>query len=159
MSIPLYKLDVVDISDPRLYRLFQIPFNERSERGHQMYKIRDRKFIGLKIKDGRKDSGLTQEELAEAIGITYQQLQRYENGKSNLNTGRLQAIANVLDVPITYFFEETTGVKIKIMEREHTYLSSKEKEFVENLRKIDKTDCQKCIFFLLKHTAEKEGKS
>ena len=124
-----------------------------------MYKIKDRKFIGTKIKNRRKDSGLTQEELAEAIGITYQQLQRYENGKSNLNTDRLQAIANVLDVPITYFFEESTGGKIKIMERDHTYLSSKEKEFVENLRKIDKTDCQKCIFFLLKHTAEKEGKS
>ena len=127
-------------------------------RGNQMYKIKDRKFIGLKIKDRRKDSGLTQEELAEAIGITYQQLQRYENGKSNLNTDRLQAIANVLDVPITYFFEETIGGRIKIMERE-SYISPGEKEFVENLRKIDKTDCQKCIFFLLKQAAEKEGKT
>lgn len=123
-----------------------------------MYKIRDRKFIGWKVRVRRQELGLSQERLAEAIGITYQQVQRYENGSSYLNTDRLQTISNVLDVPVTYFFEEPIGEKIKIMERGNTYLSPQEKELVENLRKTENNDCQKCIFILLKFVAGKGRK-
>lgn len=121
-----------------------------------MYKVRDRKFIGIKIKTRRKDLSFSQERLAEEIGITYQQLQRYENGTSNLNTDRLQAIANILDVPITYFFEEPPGGKIRIMERENPYFSPQERQFVETLRKIENTECRDCMFTLVKHVAGKK---
>ena len=125
-------------------------------RGGHMYKVRDRKFIGIKIKIRRKELSFSQEHLAEEIGITYQQLQRYENGTSNLNTDRLQAIANILDVPITYFFEEQAGGKIKIMERENPYFSPQERQFVETLRKIENTECRDCMFTLVKHVAGKK---
>ena len=65
-----------------------------------MYQIKDRKFIGIRIKRRRRELGWTQEKLAEAIGVTYQQLQRYEGGKGHLNTDRLQALSNALDIPI-----------------------------------------------------------
>lgn len=121
-----------------------------------MYRIKDRKFIGMKIRDRRKELGLSQERLAEAIGITYQQLQRYENGRSYLNTDRLQAITRVLDVPLTYFFEERGEGKVSIMDRGYPYnMSSEEREFVACLRKIDNFDYKKSILIFLQLAARK----
>lgn len=124
-----------------------------------MYRIMDRKFIGIKIKDRRKELELTQEELAEAIGVTYQQFQRYENGKSHLNTDRLQAISNALDVPITYFFEEPGEGKIKITDGEYPYISSEEREFVKYLRKIENDEYKKGILIFLQLAAKRGKKS
>ena len=53
--------------------------------------------------------GLSQEKLADAIGITFQQVQKYEKGTNRMGSGRLQQIANVLQVPVTFFFEEVPG--------------------------------------------------
>ena len=123
-----------------------------------MYRIKDRKFIGMKIRDRRKELGLSQERLAEAIGITYQQLQRYENGRSYLNTDRLQAITSVLDVPLTYFFEERGEAKVSIMDKGYPYnMSSEEREFVAHLRKIDNSDYKKSILTFLQ-LAVRKGK-
>lgn len=123
-----------------------------------MYRIKDRKFIGLKIRGRRKELGLTQEKMAEAIGITYQQLQRYENGTSYLNTDRLQAISNVLDVPVTYFFEEQGERKVSIMDRGHPYMSPEETEFVKYLRKIDNAEYKRSILSFLQLAAGKKKK-
>jgi len=120
-----------------------------------MYRIKDRKFIGSKIRHRRKELGLTQEKLAEALGITYQQLQRYENGKSYLNTDRLQAISNVLDVPIAYFFEEQGERKVSIMDRAHPYISTEETVFVKYLRKIDNAEYRRSILTFLRLAAGK----
>lgn len=128
-------------------------------RGISMYRIKDRKFIGMKIKERRRELGLSQEKLAEAVGITYQQLQRYENGTSYVNTDRLQALSNVLNVLITYFFEEPGEGKIKIMERGYTYVSPEEREFVEYLRKIDNAEYKKSISIFLQLAAGKGKKS
>lgn len=124
-----------------------------------MYRIKDRKFIGVKIRDRREELGLTQEEVAEAIGVTYQQLQRYEKGTSKLNTDRLQAISHALDVPLTYFFEEPGEGKIKITESEYPYISPEEREFLKCLRKIDNGDYKKGIFIFLQLAAKKGKKS
>lgn len=123
-----------------------------------MYRVKDRKFIGLKIRERRKELGLTQEKLAEALGITYQQLQRYENGTSYLNTDRLQAISNALNVPITYFFEEPDEERIKIMDRGHPYMSPEEKEFMKYLSKIDNPEFKKSILIFLQLAAGKKKK-
>jgi transcriptional regulator with XRE-family HTH domain len=49
--------------------------------------------------------GLTQQQLAQLIGVTYQQAHKYERGINRVSAGRLFEIAGVLGVPITYFFE------------------------------------------------------
>lgn len=123
-----------------------------------MYRIKDRAFIGLKIRDRRKELGLTQEKLAEILGITYQQLQRYENGTSYLNTDRLQAISNALDVSIPYFFEEKGEGKVSIMDRGHPYMSPEEREFVEYLRKIENADYKRSILTFLQLAVGKKKK-
>jgi transcriptional regulator with XRE-family HTH domain len=49
--------------------------------------------------------GLTQQQLADLIGVTYQQAHKYERGINRVSAGRLFEIARVLSVPVTYFFE------------------------------------------------------
>lgn len=123
-----------------------------------MYLIKDRKFIGMKIRNRRRELGFSQERLAEAIGITYQQLQRYEGGKGHLNTDRLQALTGALDVPISYLFEETSEERIKVRESDR-YISQEEREFVEYLREIDNEEYRKSIKVFLQLAAGKKKKS
>jgi transcriptional regulator with XRE-family HTH domain len=53
--------------------------------------------------------GLTQQEMAEMIGVTYQQAHKYERGINRISAGRLHAVAQVLGVDIGFFFEELEG--------------------------------------------------
>jgi transcriptional regulator with XRE-family HTH domain len=62
-------------------------------------------YVGALIKRLRKQRGVSQEALGEALGVTFQQIQKYENGINRVAAGRLQRIAKALDVPIEYFFE------------------------------------------------------
>ena len=123
-----------------------------------MYLIKDRKFIGMKIRNRRRELGLSQERLAEAIGITYQQLQRYEGGKGHLNTDRLQALTGALNITISYLFEETSEERIKVRESDR-YISQEEREFVEYLREIDNEEYRKSIKVFLQLAAGRKKKS
>ncbi|MEQ1610308.1 MAG: helix-turn-helix transcriptional regulator [Hyphomonadaceae bacterium] len=60
---------------------------------------------GERICKRRKSLELSQEELASRLGVTYQQLQKYENGKNRVSAGRLYDIATVLKTSIAYFYE------------------------------------------------------
>lgn len=62
-------------------------------------------FVGQKLKSRRNLNGITQENLAEAAGITFQQVQKYEKGRNRLSASRLFQFARVLDVPVAYFFD------------------------------------------------------
>lgn len=62
-------------------------------------------FVGQRLKTRRNLIGITQENLAEAAGITFQQVQKYEKGRNRLSASRLFQFARVLNVPIAYFFE------------------------------------------------------
>lgn len=64
----------------------------------------DRK-ISRRLKALRTKRGLTQAALAERIGISYQQYQRYENGSNRITSGRLKKLADVLDVDLHVFFD------------------------------------------------------
>ncbi len=52
---------------------------------------------------------MSQGKLADAIGLTFQQVQKYEKGTNRMGSSRLQQVANVLQVPVTYFFEGAPG--------------------------------------------------
>jgi len=60
--------------------------------------------IGRKIRALRLQRGLSQTSLAEGIGLTFQQVQKYEKGTNRVSAGRLQKIADMLDTPVTFFF-------------------------------------------------------
>jgi transcriptional regulator with XRE-family HTH domain len=63
------------------------------------------KDIGQRVRVRRLEKGLSQTELAMRIGVSFQQVQKYENGRNRISASRLQRIAELLDVPITFFFE------------------------------------------------------
>src|SRR3954470_298665 len=60
--------------------------------------------IGRKIRALRLERGLSQSRLAEGIGLTFQQVQKYEKGTNRVSAGRLQQISDLLNVPITFFY-------------------------------------------------------
>ena len=61
--------------------------------------------VGQRIRAFRKEANLSQTELADQIGVTFQQLQKYEKGTNRVGAGRLTLIARALDLPIIAFFE------------------------------------------------------
>ena len=61
--------------------------------------------VGQRIRAFRKEANLSQTELADQIGVTFQQLQKYEKGTNRVGAGRLTMIARALDLPIIAFFE------------------------------------------------------
>ena len=65
--------------------------------------------VGRKIRSQRILLGLSQTELGLKLGITFQQIQKYERGTSRLSVGRLKRIADIFDVAISFFFDGATG--------------------------------------------------
>ncbi len=62
-------------------------------------------WVGRRIRQRRLERGQSQTELANALGITFQQVQKYENGTNRISAGRAYAAAQHLGVPLDYFFE------------------------------------------------------
>jgi transcriptional regulator with XRE-family HTH domain len=62
-------------------------------------------YVGGRVRLRRMELGMTQEMLGERLGVTFQQVQKYENGTNRISAGRLYTVARKLEVPITYFFE------------------------------------------------------
>jgi transcriptional regulator with XRE-family HTH domain len=68
------------------------------------------RHVGARIRERRTMLGLTQEQFAKMIGVTYQQAHKYEYGTNRVTAGRLYEIARALDAPITYFYEGVDDV-------------------------------------------------
>ena len=62
--------------------------------------------LGKKLRMRRLSLGLTQTKVAQAINVTFQQIQKYEKGTNGVSSSRLMQLSSFLKVPITYFFED-----------------------------------------------------
>ncbi len=62
--------------------------------------------VGSRVRLRRTLLGLSQEKLGEAIGLTFQQIQKYERGANRVGASRLYALSHVLDVPVAFFFDD-----------------------------------------------------
>ena len=62
--------------------------------------------VGRRVRQRRTLLGLSQEKLGEAVGLTFQQIQKYERGANRISASRLYAFSHVLDVPVPFFFED-----------------------------------------------------
>jgi transcriptional regulator with XRE-family HTH domain len=63
------------------------------------------RFIGARVRTRRMLAGMSQGKLGEALGITFQQIQKYEKGTNRISVSRLHQMADVLGVPVGYFYE------------------------------------------------------
>jgi transcriptional regulator with XRE-family HTH domain len=89
--------------------------------------------IGRAIKQRRLALGMSQEKLAEQLDVSYQQVQRYENGSSKLNVENVQTVAEVLDLPVTFFFNPDNLLPVELP---HPYTSDDEHELLTSFRTI-----------------------
>jgi len=112
---------------------------------NMMKGIKSGKIIGSRIKQRRRSLGLSQEKLAENLGVSYQQVQRYENGTNLLSTDKLQVVADFLAVPVGYLFlEDDRAVKIEVK-----YESREEAKLLRLYRNIDNR-YKTCITTIIK---------
>ena len=67
--------------------------------------------VGYRVRLRRVLIGMSQERLGELLGLTFQQVQKYERGINRIGAGRLYEVAEILDVPISFFYEGVNGVE------------------------------------------------
>ena len=113
--------------------------------------------LGKKLRMRRLSLGLTQTKVAEAINVTFQQIQKYEKGTNGVSSARLLQLSSFLKVPIKYFFEDyqdfsstnnsnvtSKDINYSFLVRLFNELEPQQKErLLEVLR--DKTDLRKAI--------------
>lgn len=63
------------------------------------------KHVGSRVRMRRMMLGMSQEKLGDALSLTFQQVQKYEKGTNRIGASRLQQIAGILQVPVSFFFE------------------------------------------------------
>ncbi|MZR31270.1 helix-turn-helix domain-containing protein [Sneathiella litorea] len=111
--------------------------------------------VGERIRERRTMMGLTQEHLAKALDISYQQVQKYETGANRVSAGRLFEIAKRLEVDVAYFFENlepaTTSIPL-----EHGGKNRSTIELVRNYGEIDEPAVRSAVSGLIKSLAGKE---
>ena len=112
--------------------------------------------LGKKLRMRRLSLGLTQTKVAQAINITFQQIQKYEKGTNGISSLRLLQLANFLKVPVVYFFEDypsyigndtnnqsSEDLNYSFLAKLFNGLSDKEKEKIllvlKNTRALEKT--------------------
>lgn len=103
--------------------------------------------VGGKIRYRRKYIGISQTELGKKIGVSFQQIQKYENGSNRVGAGRLQEIANILDVDISFFYTDISE-KRNISYPYDEGISSKEYCLLRGFRQL-KPKKQKAILWLV----------
>ena len=67
------------------------------------------KHVGGRVRMRRMMLGMSQGKLADALKLTFQQVQKYEKGANRISASRLQQMANILQVPVTFFFDDAPG--------------------------------------------------
>src|SRR5205823_5758788 len=63
------------------------------------------KYVGSRVRMRRIMLGMSQEKLGEALGLTFQQIQKYEKGTNRVGASRIQQISEILQVPVSFLFE------------------------------------------------------
>ena len=116
------------------------------------------KHLGAKLRMRRLALGLTQTKVAQAINVTFQQIQKYEKGTNGISSLRIMQLASFLKVPVVYFFEdypayssqsgdlekvETVDLNYSFLAKLFAALSAQQKEKIfqvlRNTRNLEKT--------------------
>ncbi len=109
------------------------------------------RYVGGRIRERRIMMGLSQQQMAELIGVTYQQAHKYERGINRISAGRLFEISQALDVPVGHFFEGLeNGGGGETQERQRMCL-----EVARNFTQIDNKSHQEALSHLARALADK----
>jgi transcriptional regulator with XRE-family HTH domain len=123
-------------------------------------------YVGTQLRQRRSLLGLSQERLAEQVGITFQQIQKYENGANRISASRLYEFSKVLDIPVSFFFDNYEGgsaaFSLGLAENDQAPFEGpddvlKRKETIELIRvyySIENPKLRRDLFKLVKSMAE-----
>lgn len=103
--------------------------------------------IGQLVRQARRKVGMTLDDLAKKLGLSYQQVHKYENGTNRISAGTLAAIANILTVPIDHLFPEDA---LAGSEGENSELDRIRNEVTRLVRTIDDPKKLEAIVTILK---------
>jgi transcriptional regulator with XRE-family HTH domain len=67
------------------------------------------KYVGTRLRVRRMMLGMSQTDVGDALGLTFQQVQKYEMGENRIGAGRLQQLAGILNMPVAFFFDGTSA--------------------------------------------------
>lgn len=104
--------------------------------------IVDTKEVGARIRTYRQKAGLSQEQLAESVGVSFQQVQKYESGFTTLNITKLQQIALALNVSVADFFDAAPS-------KSEVNLTAEERELLQAYRQVKNGEMRCCILKLV----------
>jgi transcriptional regulator with XRE-family HTH domain len=107
-------------------------------------------IIGVKIHELRISMGLSRQQLAAKIGVTHQQLQKYEKGTNRISAGRLMAIAKALGKTVSFFFDNVEEAQ-EALPSQHQRMCI---EVSRNFMKIKSAQHQNAINLLVRTLAE-----
>lgn len=117
----------------------------KQEGSRPMNRLLTNKDIGGRVRTLRQAAGLTQEQLAEKMGVSTQQIQKYESGRDNISTEKLQHLATAFSVPVQEFFSEVGEV---------APLQVAEQVLLDSFRSIENADIRESILKLTIHAAK-----
>jgi transcriptional regulator with XRE-family HTH domain len=116
--------------------------------------------VGEKIHTQRLLRRISQTDLGTAVGITFQQIQKYEKGVNRVGAGRLQRIAEVLGVPVSFFFEgaQGSGIEVANVNLSLRFLESAAAvRVVRAFAEIDNQKIRQAIVALIEGIAQGQG--
>lgn len=114
--------------------------------------------VGGRLRLRRTLMGLSQTDLAKSVGLTFQQVQKYESGANRVSASRLFHIAESLDVPVSFFFDDMP--REGGLEEQPKVAFEPDRELLEltrNYRSIADTEVRRGIYELVKRLANKDG--
>ncbi|TAL24291.1 MAG: XRE family transcriptional regulator [Nitrospirae bacterium] len=118
----------------------------------------DRKHIGNLIRIARKMTGLSQMKLAEEIGVSYQQVQKYETGVSEISISRLSQIAQALNMPVSGFIFDKEKTMVCESPGFYGALSDDEIELLKHFRSLKNKKVKEGLLTAVKGIAGLQGK-
>lgn len=111
--------------------------------------------VGQRLRLARILRGLSQDELGKEVGVTFQQIQKYERGTNRVSAGRLVALAKALDLEILFFFQDLEDVQTSDQKALPLHaLSEEDFDIVDALTKIDNSKLKRTLIKLISEIAD-----
>jgi transcriptional regulator with XRE-family HTH domain len=114
-------------------------------------------LVGARIRLLRKRRKISQQELGKALGVTFQQIQKYENGKNRVSASRLHLVAITLNVPIAELFDGTAETGSTLKATKSLAFDSEALRFAEAFVKISDKELRSSLVDLAEAMARKSG--
>ena len=112
------------------------------------------KHVGSRVRMRRMMLGMSQEKLADRLGVTFQQVQKYEKGRNRIGAGRLQHISHILHIPVAFLFDGSPNGEAPLPPYVSDFLTTAEGlTLVEAFMRIENPALRRRIVELIEHVA------